>query len=115
MNFPTTSDTPTMPQTDESWHAVSVEKSTELLQSDRTTGLSADDVYQRQQYFGTNELKETGGRSPLTILWDQFTNIMLIMLIAVAIVSAILDLQQNNFPKDAIAIFTIVVLNGNLG
>ncbi len=40
---------------------------------------------------------------------------MLVMLMAVAIVSAILDLQQNNFPKDAIAIGAIVILNGILG
>ena len=115
INFPTTSDLPTMPQTDESWHAVSVKQVTELLHSDRVNGLSVDDIEQRQKHFGSNELKETSGRTPLTILWDQFTNIMLVMLIAVAIVSAILDLQQKNFPKDAIAIFSIVILNGILG
>ncbi|HEY9771244.1 MAG TPA: cation-translocating P-type ATPase [Coleofasciculaceae cyanobacterium] len=115
MNFPSTSDTATMPQTDEPWHSLSHETATELLQSDRDRGLSAELVYERQQYFGTNELEESGGRSPLTILWDQFTNIMLIMLIAVAIVSAILDWRQQNFPKDAIAIFSIVILNGILG
>lgn len=115
MNFPSTSDTATMPQTNEPWHSVSLETATELLQSDRDRGLNAELVDQRQQYFGTNELKESGGRSPLTILWDQFTNIMLIMLIAVAIVSAILDWRQQNFPKDAIAIFSIVILNGILG
>ena len=115
MNFPTTSDLLTMPRTDESWHAVSFDEVTELLQSDRANGLSLNDVEQRQKHFGSNELKETGGRSTLTILWDQFTNIMLIMLIGVAIVSAVLDLQQGNFPKDAIAIFSIVILNGILG
>ena len=104
-----------MPQTTESWHTVSPERTTELLQSDPSRGLSIDKIYQRQQYFGKNELTETGKRSPLNILWDQFTNIMLVMLIAVAIVSAILDLRQGDFPKDAIAIFAIVILNGILG
>ena len=104
-----------MPQTTEPWHTISPEKTTELLQSDAYRGLNIDEIYQRQQYFGKNELKETGKRSPLTILWEQFTNIMLVMLIVVAIVSAILDLQKNNFPKDAIAIFAIVILNGILG
>ncbi len=115
MNFPTTSDTAAVPQTEEHWHTLNEEQTTELLQSDRDRGLRAELVDQRQQYFGTNELKESGGRSALTILWDQFTNIMLIMLIAVAIVSAILDWRQNNFPQDAIAIFSIVILNGILG
>ena len=40
---------------------------------------------------------------------------MLIMLILVAIVSAALDLMNQSFPKDAIAIFAIVLLNGVLG
>ena len=115
MNFPTTSNGAAMPRTTEPWHAISSEQTTELLQGDAHRGLSIDKIYQRQQYFGKNELKETGKRSPLTILWDQFTNIMLVMLIVVAIVSAILDLRQRNFPKDAIAIFAIVILNGILG
>ncbi|MEO0834811.1 MAG: cation-translocating P-type ATPase, partial [Cyanobacteria bacterium J06642_3] len=64
---------------------------------------------------GKNELKQKVGRSKLSILWDQFTNIMLVMLIVIAIISAILDLRHSNFPKDSIAIFTIVILNGILG
>ena len=40
---------------------------------------------------------------------------MLLMLIAVALVSLALDLQEGGFPKDAIAIFAIVILNGMLG
>jgi Ca2+-transporting ATPase len=105
----------TFPKTTEAWHSLSSEKSLELLQSDPTQGLTEEQISQRQQYFGANELKETGGRSPLVILWEQFTNIMLVMLIAVAIVSAVLDLRQNTFPKDAVAIFAIVILNGILG
>jgi Ca2+-transporting ATPase len=101
--------------TQETWHAISLEQTTELLDSDEASGLSMEEIDRRQKYFGLNELTETGRRSPLTILWEQFTNIMLVMLIAVAVVSAILDLRQNNFPKDAIAIFAIVILNGLLG
>ena len=115
MNFPTTSNAAAMPQTTKPWHAVSPEHTVELLQGDAHRGLKLAEIYQRQQYFGKNELKEAEKRSPLTILWDQFTNIMLVMLIVVAIVSAILDLRQGNFPKDAIAIFAIVILNGILG
>lgn len=115
MNFPTTSNSAALPQTSESWYTISSQKTIELMHSDANHGLSTKEVDQRQQYFGANELKETGGRSPLIILWEQFTNIMLVMLIAVAVVSAILDIQQKNFPKDAIAIWAIVILNGILG
>ncbi|MBW4522387.1 MAG: cation-translocating P-type ATPase [Scytolyngbya sp. HA4215-MV1] len=103
------------------WHALEAEKSLELLRSDHQKGLTAQQVAQRLQQYGSNELKETGGRSALQILWDQFTNIMLVMLIFVAIVSAFLDLRAGQlagkavFPKDAVAIFAIVILNGILG
>ena len=98
-----------------SWHTLEVDKTIQILDSDRGTGLSSQQVEQRLQQYGLNEIQETGGRSALTILIDQFKNIMLLMLIAVAIVSAILDIRGNNFPKDAIAISLIVILNGILG
>src|SRR4028118_1460789 len=40
---------------------------------------------------------------------------MLLMLMGVAVISAFLDIRSNTFPKDAIAIFSIVILNGILG
>jgi P-type Ca2+ transporter type 2C len=103
------------------WHTVSAEHVTESLQSDRATGLSSQQVAERLERYGPNELIETQGRSPLDIFVDQFKNIMLIMLIAVAVISAILDireamaLNQFIFPKDATAILVIVLLNGILG
>ena len=97
------------------WHNIEVDKTLQLLESDRHNGLSSTEVQQRLQRYGPNELQETGGRSAFAILLDQFKNIMLLMLIAVAVVSAILDIRANNFPKDAIAISLIVILNGILG
>ena len=104
-----------MVKTDTVWQAVSDEEAVALLQSDRDRGLESSEIDRRQQLFGINELEETGTRGNLKILWEQFTNVMLIMLIAVAVVSGILDFQQQNFPKDAIAILAIVILNGILG
>jgi len=97
------------------WHALAAENALEVLESNPNTGLDNRAVTERSQHYGTNELLETAGRSALAILWDQFTNIMLVMLIAVAIISGFLDLRAQKFPKDAIAIFAIVFLNGLLG
>ena len=97
------------------WHTLSADKALQILDTDSETGLTSEQVTQRQQQYGLNELKEVPGRSTLEILWDQFTNIMLVMLIAVAIVSAVIDFRKGNFPKDAVAIFSIVILNGMLG
>jgi Ca2+-transporting ATPase len=97
------------------WHSVAVAETLERLESNANQGLSLEQVSARQDEFGPNEIKETGGRTALEILIDQFTNVMLLMLIAVAFVSGILDVQDGDFPKDAIAIFLIVILNGVLG
>ena len=92
------------------WHMLDAETALDLLDSDRKAGLSHAQVHDRIINFGLNELKEQAGRSAWQILLDQFTNIMLIMLIAVAIVSSLLGEA-----KDAIAIFSIVGINGLLG
>jgi P-type Ca2+ transporter type 2C len=103
------------------WHTVEAEKALRSLESDRTNGLTSQQVTERLQRYGTNELIEMGGRSSFDILIDQFKNIMLLMLIAVAIISAALDIHTAMasgkfvFPKDAVAILAVVLLNGILG
>jgi Ca2+-transporting ATPase len=111
-------------QTVVAWHSLTSDKALDLLQSDRQTGLTAQQVEERLEQYGPNELEESGGRTAWMILLDQFKNIMLIMLIAVAIISGVmsfLDLQagrlsEGDIPfKDTIAILAIVFLNGLLG
>ena len=97
------------------WHSIDADKSIALLQSDAEQGITSQEVSVRFERYGANELVEKVGRSSLQIFIDQFTNIMLIMLMAVAVVSAFLDIQAKQFPKDAIAISSIVILNGILG
>ncbi|MBE9155625.1 cation-transporting P-type ATPase [Nodosilinea sp. LEGE 06152] len=97
------------------WHTVGIDAALSQLDSDASTGLSAQAVVDRRSRYGPNELEETGGRPAWRILLDQFTNIMLLMLIAVAVVSGVLSFRNQEFPKDAIAIFAIVILNGVLG
>ncbi|MFB2767817.1 cation-translocating P-type ATPase [Pelatocladus sp. BLCC-F211] len=103
------------------WHTLEVNQALQKLKGDRTSGLTTTQITEKRQRYGSNELVETGGRTPLEILWDQFKNIMLLMLIAVAVISAILDIRESFtggkfvFPKDAVAIFVVVILNGVLG
>jgi Ca2+-transporting ATPase len=109
------------PSKSTAWHTIEADKALLLLESDRASGLTQSQVSERLQRYGTNELVEMGGRSAFTILVDQFKNIMLLMLIAVAIISAALDIRAGMaagefvFPKDAVAIFAVVFLNGILG
>ncbi|MGB3651119.1 MAG: cation-translocating P-type ATPase [Rivularia sp. (in: cyanobacteria)] len=113
-----------LPEQEAVWHSLEVDEAIELLRGNADTGLTSQEVDSRLQKYGTNELEESSGRGSWEILVDQFKNIMLLMLIAVAIISGVLDLlalQSGNLKdgevpfKDTIAILAIVILNGILG
>ncbi|MCY7331667.1 MAG: cation-translocating P-type ATPase [Pseudanabaena sp. CAN_BIN31] len=99
------------------WHTFTADRALELLESDPNQGLNSQEIATKFDRYGANELIEKAGRSRLRIFADQFTNIMLVMLMAVAVVSGFLALSKPvpEFPKDAVAIFSIVLLNGILG
>ena len=96
------------------WHALSPAACQHQL-GVGPEGLDTAESARRLAERGPNRLELSPGRSGWQILWDQFSNVMLIMLLAVAAVSAAVSLHQREFPKDAIAILVIVVLNGLLG
>ncbi|MFM5942325.1 MAG: cation-transporting P-type ATPase, partial [Dolichospermum sp.] len=53
-----------LPEATNLWHSLEVDKALELLDSDANNGLTSQEVEQRRQKYGTNELEENGGRSP---------------------------------------------------
>ena len=97
------------------WHSLDIAQSLSALSADAETGLTTSAAADRLVQYGSNELKETGGRSRWQILLDQFADVMLLMLISVAVVAAVLDVRAGEFPKDAIAIGAIVLLNAAVG
>ncbi len=106
------------------WYNFSLDESLRLLQCDSIRGLDSNQISQLRAIYGLNEIKEIAKRSNLSILKDQFTNIMLLMLIAVAVISGVVDYidlrnhsqSEGAIPfKDTIAILSIVILNGILG
>ena len=101
-------------KTPREWHALPGDTCLRRLEAS-ADGLSSSEAAQRLERFGPNRLVLAAGRSNLRILWDQFSNVMLIMLLAVAAVSAGVATVEQKFPKDAIAIVLIVLLNALLG
>ncbi len=73
-------------------------------------GLSTADAKKLLSEFGANRLLEKKGRSPVSIFAEQFSSILIIVLIIAAIVSFALSEVV-----DAVAIIAIVILNGVLG
>jgi P-type Ca2+ transporter type 2C len=104
------------------WHTLTIDRALVQLETDAQRGLTEPQIIDRQQEFGTNELVAAASRQWWQILLDQFTNIMLVMLIFVALISGIFDFTEiqagktSGLPyKDTIAILSIVILNGILG
>ncbi len=93
-----------------SWHTQDAESILRALGSDARHGLSVEEARQRLEKYGPNELEERGGKHPLTILWEQFTSTMVLILIAAAVISAFLGK-----PLETIAISAIVILFALLG
>ena len=72
------------------WHLQNIESTLATLQTQPETGLSQTEADARLTKYGRNELVEKGGRTPLKILWEQFTATMVLILIAAAVVAGLL-------------------------
>jgi pimeloyl-ACP methyl ester carboxylesterase len=97
-----------------SWHALAPEACQAALAAAQQ-GLTTEQASERLAALGPNRLEPEPGRGRLRILFDQFGNVMLLLLLAVAAVAAWLDLSAQRLPRDTIAIGLIVVLNAALG
>jgi Ca2+-transporting ATPase len=92
------------------WHTLEAQEAVRQIGSDLNSGLSPAEAERRFNEYGPNELVERGGKGPWAILLEQFTGIMVVMLIISAVISAFLGETI-----DAIVIMIIVVLNAVLG
>jgi magnesium-transporting ATPase (P-type) len=88
-------------------HQLSGGELSRRLQVDPAKGLMTEEARRRLVELGPNELTERSARNPWTILWDQLSATMVVVLLAAAAISFALS-----DAKDAIAILAIVVLNG---
>ncbi|MDX1613856.1 MAG: cation-translocating P-type ATPase [Candidatus Promineifilaceae bacterium] len=78
--------------------------------SDRERGLASEQAQERLRQDGPNELIDRGTKPPWAIVWDQMTDIMVVILIIAAVVSVGLGEWE-----DALVITAIVILNAILG
>ena len=96
-------------QPNEIWHALSAEEVLEHLKV-RENGLTSADAAQRLTQYGPNQLTQAARPGFLRLLWEQFNNFIVMLLIVASIISALLGEWV-----DASAIIAIVVLNAVLG
>jgi Ca2+-transporting ATPase len=94
-----------------SWHTLDPASALTRLGVSPKRGLSPQAASQRLKEEGLNELVERGAKSPLRIFAEQFTSLMVLLLIAASAVSGILLREW----ADALVILVIVILNALLG
>ena len=76
----------------------------------RMDGLSSEEAQKRLQEFGPNELKKEKRKSPIKLFFEQFTNILIIILLVATVLSFAVGEAY-----DAIVIIAIVVACAVLG
>ncbi|MEK6727851.1 MAG: calcium-transporting P-type ATPase, PMR1-type [Candidatus Omnitrophota bacterium] len=91
------------------WH-LDTQEAIKRLETDSSKGLSLQEASSRLDKYGSNQLKEKKGRSPLSIFFEQFQDFIVWILISAALVSGFLKEWV-----DAFAIIGIVILNAILG
>lgn len=95
---------------------VSKERTLELLKSDER-GLSAEEVSARRQTYGANELKKGKRTSLIGLFFSQFGDVMTILLIAAACISAVIAAfsGEKSDLVDTGIIAAIILLNAVVG
>ncbi|MCX8125337.1 MAG: HAD-IC family P-type ATPase, partial [Spirochaetes bacterium] len=91
------------------WHTMPVETVTNTLRTS-LNGIPQKEAESRLISYGFNELKEKKKRTPIIMLLNQFTDFMILVLLAAALLSGFLGEVS-----DTIAIIVIVVLNAIIG
>ncbi len=92
------------------WHLLSAAETAGRLDSAPGAGLKADEATRRLGIHGTNEIREQARRSTWQMFFSQFTDFMILLLLAAAVISGVVG-----EPEDAIAILAIVILNAIIG
>ena len=94
----------------QAWYCLDVGQCTKQLETNTAQGLSPVEAAQRLTRHGPNKLVEKKPRSAWLKFFDQFKNMLVIVLLgAVVLAAAIGDL------KDALVILIVVVFNAALG
>ncbi|PIA14314.1 calcium ATPase [Coemansia reversa NRRL 1564] len=87
-----------------------VEKLTAMFKTDTVSGLTSEQVVERREFYGLNELPRPVRRPWWMIVWAQLTDLMILMLCA-AIIATAVDGEW----KSSIVLAVVVVLNTIIG
>src|SRR5918993_3063325 len=93
---------------DTPWHTLTVEKSFEKLKT-TSRGLTSAEVAKLLEEHGPNELQAAGRVSPWAILFEQFKNVLIIILLIATALSASLGHGLEAIAITVIVLFAVVL------
>ena len=97
------------------WFNMNVKETSEKLETNIENGLSSQNVSERLEKYGYNELKAKKKKSLIVKFLEQFKDFMIIILIIAAIVSGIVGIKEGEGITDTIIILIVVILNAIIG
>ncbi len=92
------------------WYNYSNDEVVRILKTDQVEGLNQAEAKKRLDHIGKNVLAEKANMSPILLFLMQFKDFMVLILLGATIISAFLGEYI-----DAVAIVSIVIVNGILG
>ena len=99
----------------ENWFNLSYEKVVKKLNSNIDKGLTTEEVEDKREEFGVNELEQHKKKSIFVKFLEQFKDFMIIVLIISAIISGVVGVMEGEGIKDTIIIMVVIVVNAIIG
>ena len=97
------------------WFNKTSEEVEKELKTNIKTGLSDNEIKERQEKYGLNELEQGKKKSLFVKFLEQFKDFMIIVLIIAAIISGAIGIAQNEGIADTVIIMIVVVANAIIG
>lgn len=103
------------------WHAEDIRSLITELSTNRELGIPETEAQRRLEEYGLNELEKTNKKHPVFLFLEQFTNPLVIILLAALLISIVIGIfsphpaEQIEYAIDALAISVIVLFNAFFG
>ena len=102
-------------QQKQAWHTLTVEETEKALNTTEE-GLSDAEAAKRLAAYGPNNLRQKKAKSVWRMIWEQLTDVMVLILIAAAIFSFIMSFfEDGEGLAECIVILVVVILNATVG
>lgn len=98
------------------WHSLSIDDTLKAFRVSPKTGLTTEEVKERQQTFGKNMLEAKKGKHIILRFFSQFADFMILILILAAILSFVVSYMEGKIDIfEPLIILGIITLNATLG